>query len=148
MSAEANKEIVRRVIEEGVNRQDLSVFDELISPSFVDYEADGSGPGGSEGEKELLSSVRESFPDWRWEIQDMLAAEDKVITRYVARRTLRVRRHSVLCAVDHACVLVQIGSAGAEMIRTLLPFVLRVHSPAAPPGFFLQTLKDIIVWDA
>jgi hypothetical protein len=58
MSAqETNKEIVRRVIEEGVNKQDLSIFDELISPSFIDHEADGSGPGGPEGEKELLSSV-------------------------------------------------------------------------------------------
>ena len=56
MSAqETNKEIVRRVIEEGVNEQDPSVFDGLISPSFVDHEADGSGPGGHEGEKELFS---------------------------------------------------------------------------------------------
>lgn len=86
---ETNKEIVRRVIEEGVNKQDLSIFDGLISPSFVDHEADGSGPGGPEGEKELLSSVRESFPDWRWDIEEMLAAEDKVITRYVVHGTHR-----------------------------------------------------------
>jgi predicted ester cyclase len=90
MSAqETNREIVRRVIEEGVNEQDLSVFDELISPSFVDHEADGSRPGSPEGEKELLSSVRESFSDWRGDIEDMFAAEDKVITRYVVRATHR-----------------------------------------------------------
>ena len=85
--AEKNMQVVRRVIEEGVNAQDLSVFDELISPSFVDHEAEGSEPGGPEGEKELLSSIRESFPDWRWDVEDMLAAEDKVITRYVLRGT-------------------------------------------------------------
>ncbi len=89
MSPEENKGIVRRVIEEGVNGRNLAVFDELISPTFVDHEADGSEPGGPEGEKELLSSVRESFPDWRWEIEDMLAVEDKVVTRYVARGTHR-----------------------------------------------------------
>jgi predicted ester cyclase len=89
MSAEGNKAMVRRVIEEGVNKKNPFVFDELISPSFVDHEADGSGPGGPEGEKELLSSVRESFPDWRWDIEDMLAVDDKVITRYVARGTHR-----------------------------------------------------------
>jgi hypothetical protein len=33
---------VRRVIEEGVNKRNLSVFDESISPSFVDHEAEGS----------------------------------------------------------------------------------------------------------
>jgi predicted ester cyclase len=82
---EVNLQIVRRVIEEGVNAQDLSVFDELISPSFIDHEAEGSEPGGPEGEKALLSSIRESFPDWRWDIEEMLAAEDKVVTRYVVR---------------------------------------------------------------
>jgi predicted ester cyclase len=83
---EKNMQIVRRVIEQGVNAQDLSVFDELIS-SFVDHEAEGSEPGGAEGENELLSSIRESFLDWRWDIQEMLAAEDKVITRYVVHGT-------------------------------------------------------------
>ena len=53
---ENNLRIVRRVIGEGVNAQDLSVFDELISPSFIDHEAEGSQPGGPEGEKELLKS--------------------------------------------------------------------------------------------
>jgi len=90
MSTEENNlRIVRRIIEEGVNQQNLSVFDEVISPSFVDHEAEGSAPGGPEGEKELLRSIRESFPDWRWDVEDMLAAEDKVITRYVVRGTHR-----------------------------------------------------------
>ena len=62
ISAEENKELVRGLIEEGVNGQNLRVFDELITPSFVDHEAEGSEPGGPEGEKELLTSVRESFP--------------------------------------------------------------------------------------
>ena len=75
MAAEANKEIVRRVIEEGTNQKNLAVFDELVSSSFVDHEA-GSEPGGPEDEKELLSSVAEAFPDWG-------------ITRYVARGTHR-----------------------------------------------------------
>ena len=88
MSAEANKEVVRRVIEEGINRKNLAVFDELVSPSFVDHEA-GSGPGSPDDEKELLSSVVEAFPDWRWDVQEMLAVDDKVITRYVARGTHR-----------------------------------------------------------
>ena len=88
MSTEENNlRIVRRIIEEGVNQQDLSVFDEVISPYFVDHEAEGSDPGGPEGEKELLGSIKESFPDWRWDVEDMLAAEDKVITRYVVRGT-------------------------------------------------------------
>jgi SnoaL-like polyketide cyclase len=88
MSVEANKEVVRRVIEEGTNRKNLAIFEELVSPSFVDHEG-GSEPGGPEDEKKLLSSVAEAFPDWRWEIEDMLAVDDKVITRYVVRGTHR-----------------------------------------------------------
>ncbi len=88
MSTEENKEVVRRVIEEGTNRRNLAVFDELVSPSFVDHES-GSQSGGSEGEKKLLISVTQAFPDWRWDIQEMLTIDDKVITRYVARGTHR-----------------------------------------------------------
>jgi steroid delta-isomerase-like uncharacterized protein len=79
---------VRRVIEEATNRKNFAVFDELISPSFVDHEA-GPEPGGSECEKKLLSTVAEAFPDWRWDVEDMMAEGDKVITRYVARGTHR-----------------------------------------------------------
>jgi predicted ester cyclase len=89
VSAEGNKAVVRRVIEEGVNKKNLAVFDELVSPSFVDHEAEGSAPGGPEGEKELVSSVAEAFPDWRWDIEDMLAVDDRVITRYVVHGTHR-----------------------------------------------------------
>jgi steroid delta-isomerase-like uncharacterized protein len=89
MSAETNKELVRRVIEEGTNRKNLAVFDELVSTSFVDHEAGSRPGGGPEDEKELLSSVAEAFPDWRWDVEEMLAVDDKVITRYVARGTHR-----------------------------------------------------------
>jgi predicted ester cyclase len=88
VSVEENKEIVRRVIEEATNRKNFAVFDELISPSFVDHEA-GPEPGGSEGEKKLLSAVAEAFPDWRWDVEDMIAEGDKVSTRCVARGTHR-----------------------------------------------------------
>ena len=33
--------------------------------------------------------MAEAFPDWRWDIEEMLAVDDKVITRYVARGTHR-----------------------------------------------------------
>jgi steroid delta-isomerase-like uncharacterized protein len=89
MHAEENKEIVRRLIEEGTNRKNLAAFDELVAHSFVDHEAGSHPATGPEAEKKLLTSVAEAFPDWRWDIQEMLAVEDKVITRYVARGTHR-----------------------------------------------------------
>jgi predicted ester cyclase len=88
VSEKENKAIVRRVIEEATNKRNFVVFDELISSNLVDHEA-GPEPGGPEGEKELLSTVTEAFPDWRWDVEDMMAEGDKVITRYVARGTHR-----------------------------------------------------------
>ena len=88
MSEEENKAMVSRVIEEATNKRNLAVFDELVSPYFVDHEA-GPEPGGPEGEKALLSTITEAFPDWRWDVEDMMAEGDKVITRYVARGTHR-----------------------------------------------------------
>jgi predicted ester cyclase len=88
VSAAENKTIVRRVKEEATNRRNFSIFDELLSPEFVDHEA-GPNSSGPEGEKELLSTVADAFPDWRWDIEDMVAEGDKVVTRYVARGTHR-----------------------------------------------------------
>ena len=84
MSAEENKAIVRRMIEEGTNGKDYAVFDELVSPSFVDHEA-GPEPGGPEGERQLMEMITTAFPDWRWDIEDQIAEGDKVVTRYTAR---------------------------------------------------------------
>lgn len=86
--SEEDKAIVRRVIEQGTNAKDLSVFDELVSASFVDHEA-GPEPGGPEGEKRLVEMITFAFPDWRWSIEDQIAEGDKVVTRYTARGTHR-----------------------------------------------------------
>jgi predicted ester cyclase len=86
VSTEKNQAIVRRVIEEATNKRNLAVFVELVAPDFVDHEA-SSKPSGPEGEKQVLSTIADAFPDWRWDVEDMMAEGDKVITRYVARGT-------------------------------------------------------------
>ncbi len=48
MSTEENKDIVRRVVEDGTNRKNLAVFDELVSPAFVAHEAGLQPSGGGE----------------------------------------------------------------------------------------------------
>ena len=85
--SEENKAIVRRVIEKGTNAKDLSVFDELVSTSFVDHEA-GPEPGEPEGAKRLMEMITAAFPDWRWSIEDQIVEGDRVVTRYTARGTL------------------------------------------------------------
>src|SRR5262245_53054853 len=74
MSAEHNKAVVRRYIEEVINGGDLSLIDEF----FV--------PARRESVREFLTG-HDVFPDGREEIQDIVAEDDKVIARWIFRAT-------------------------------------------------------------
>jgi predicted ester cyclase len=80
MSTEENKNIVRRIFEEGLNQNKPEVFDELISPSYVNY--DFPAPArGLEGFKMVIGVFRAAFPDMHVTLEEELAEGDKVITR-------------------------------------------------------------------
>jgi len=92
MSIEQNKVIARRYFEEIWNQGNLAVVDETFAPTFV-----GHGPPnplfptgdyhGPEGQKQLVTMYRSAFPDGTFTIEDMIAVEDKVVTRWVIRAT-------------------------------------------------------------
>jgi len=83
----ANKALVRRLIEETFNRDNLDVTDEVIAPSFVRYKANVPGREGPEGYKQLVKVFRTAFPDLRVTIEDMIAEGDKVAIRQTYRGT-------------------------------------------------------------
>ena len=57
MSAEENKAIFRRVVEEGYNKGDLAALDELFAPNFNDHQ-DGITPPTLEGVKNFIKHAR------------------------------------------------------------------------------------------
>jgi predicted SnoaL-like aldol condensation-catalyzing enzyme len=64
MSAEENKALARRVIEELFNNGNLDLADELIAPDYVDHDqAMPEDIHGLEGFKEYVSMYRSAFPD-------------------------------------------------------------------------------------
>lgn len=79
MSTEQNKALVRRLIEEGINRGNERVIEELVAPNFVTRE-ESMRAVGLEGFKEMVSSFRTAFPDGRMVIDDVVAEGDTVIT--------------------------------------------------------------------
>lgn len=84
MSTEQNKSIVRRVIEEGWNRGNLAIFDELLSPTHIDHNPiPGQSPGVA-GVKQNVSFYRAAFPDVRSTIEQQIAEGDRVVTRWTA----------------------------------------------------------------
>ena len=86
MSAE-NIAIVRRVLEEAVNKGNLAVIDQVVAPTYVYREPTAGEERGPDGLKQLVTSYRNAFPDLRLTIEDQIDAGDKVVTRWTARGT-------------------------------------------------------------
>jgi steroid delta-isomerase-like uncharacterized protein len=79
MSAEENKAIVRRYIDEAVNKGNLGVIDEVMDPNYVNpTTAIGRTPGGAERYKRGVSQTRTEFPDLQVRIESMIAEGDLV----------------------------------------------------------------------
>ncbi len=85
MSAEQNKNMLRRVIIEAFNQGQYKVLDELFAPDFVEHQF-GLHPTirGMEGDIRLL---RRAFPDFNLTIEELVADGDKVWVRMTARGT-------------------------------------------------------------
>jgi steroid delta-isomerase-like uncharacterized protein len=87
MTAETNKALIRRMVEEIQNGGNLALLEELLAPNFVNRTpAPGLSPD-REGIKQLLSMFRAAFPDGYMTIEDMIAEGDKVVTRKTYRGT-------------------------------------------------------------
>ena len=81
-----NKSLVRRYYEEVLNGRLPQVFDELADPGFVSYLADGRRI--SLGiYKQAIAGTLAVFPDLHVTVQDQIAEEDQVVTRWKATGT-------------------------------------------------------------
>ena len=82
MSAEQNKALIRRLMEEVFHRGNTSLVDELVAPDFVEHEELPPGiPPGREAVKQLPTIFRSAFPDFKVTTNDVIAEGDKVAVR-------------------------------------------------------------------
>jgi steroid delta-isomerase-like uncharacterized protein len=82
MSAEQNKALVVRFVEELFNKGNVGIVGEIFAPDFIEHEQLPPGmPSGREGVKVLASVLRSAFTDFKATIEDMLAEDDKVVVR-------------------------------------------------------------------
>jgi predicted ester cyclase len=79
MSTENNKQIVRRIIEEGLSSYNLDILDEYFGPNFTENQF-GLKPT-LPGMKEDFEFLYRAFPDYRLVIEDITAEDDKVWLR-------------------------------------------------------------------
>ncbi|MEW5718953.1 MAG: ester cyclase [Chloroflexota bacterium] len=84
MSEKENEEVFRRLIEEGFNKGNLAVLDDLFTPNFTEHQ-DGFVPPNLEGVKGAIVSLRTPFPELRLTIEEIIASGDKTWARITAR---------------------------------------------------------------
>ncbi len=81
-TAEENKALFRRFMEEVANQGNIDAVDELVAPDAVEHEELPPGtPPGREGVKHFFALLRNAFPDLRVTIDDQIAEGDKVVSR-------------------------------------------------------------------
>jgi steroid delta-isomerase-like uncharacterized protein len=81
MSAEQNKAIVRRIVDEAQSGHNLGVVDELLAADFVDHSVPPGLPPSREGVKMQFAMFFNAFPDLHVVIHDQVAEGDRVVTR-------------------------------------------------------------------
>jgi predicted ester cyclase len=85
--SEANKALIRRLVEEVQNQHNVAALDEFLAPSFVNYDPLPGFPGTLEGAKQLHRMLFAALPDLQMTIHDQAAEGDKVWTRKTAAGT-------------------------------------------------------------
>lgn len=79
--AEENEAIVRRFYDELWNGWRLDLVDEVVSSDLRFRGSFGSTHEGCDEFKRYIEEVRTAFPDWHNQIDEMLAVDDRIVTR-------------------------------------------------------------------
>src|ERR671912_369713 len=87
MSAEENKVVVRRLIEEVYNRGNLDMAHELLAPDYVDHTWPPGEYAGREGLKRSVAKQRAASSDLHINIEEQIAEGDKVVTWVISSGT-------------------------------------------------------------
>ena len=87
--SEANKAVVRRYVEDFLNRDNFALADQLFSADSVFRGPDSPELRGREARKQYFASLRNSFPDLRFTVDELIAEGDKVVMRWSNNATHR-----------------------------------------------------------
>jgi steroid delta-isomerase-like uncharacterized protein len=90
MSAEQNKSIARRWVEEGWNKHNPALVDEIYTPDVVQIDPNSPVPVESAAAlKAFVGVYLTAFPDIHFKIDDLTAEGERVIWRFSATATHR-----------------------------------------------------------
>ena len=85
-----NKQLVEEFISALFTDGDLTAVDRYLDPGFIDHDPLlPSALDGPEGLRQAAVLFRQAFPDWRSDVQHMIAEGDLVAEHFVAHGTHR-----------------------------------------------------------
>ncbi|HWB85905.1 MAG TPA: ester cyclase [Bryobacteraceae bacterium] len=89
MSADTNKAVINRFVQEVINHRNLAAIDELVADDFAEQVPfPGQGPG-PEGLQYVVRLFVDAFPDMKWSIEEQIAEGEKVVSRFTWTGTQR-----------------------------------------------------------
>jgi steroid delta-isomerase-like uncharacterized protein len=83
MNNSQNKETVRRLYEEGLNKRNYALMKELFSADYI-------GPNGEKGPENFEHTIKPlilAFPDMQWKVEDIIQEGDRVAVRHSLKGT-------------------------------------------------------------
>ena len=80
-STSLNKSLCRTFFEELHNKQNLEIIDRLVDPNVVSHDPFPNQAEGSKGFRDTMQLFRSAFPDMSAKINDMIAENNKVVTK-------------------------------------------------------------------
>ena len=89
MTGEQNTATIRRFITDVLNGDNPAALDELVAANYVDHALPPQMPPSRESMRRLLVMLRSVFPDIHYAVEDVIAANDKVVVRFTRRGTQR-----------------------------------------------------------
>ncbi len=87
MSAEENKAVIRRAYDELWNERNVGVVDELVAEDFLNHAAPPDRQRGRQDLKDMILMFESAFPDFHYEVEDVIAEREKVAVRDLFRGT-------------------------------------------------------------
>jgi steroid delta-isomerase-like uncharacterized protein len=87
MSAEENRALIRRFLEELFNQHDMAAIERYIAADYVDHVLPPGVPPDRAGFTQFIGAFFQALPDFHYTIDDVLADGDRVAVRLTAQGT-------------------------------------------------------------
>lgn len=86
-TAEENKDLVRRSVDEGWNKGDMAVVDGCFAPSYVHHGSNLPDVRDLQSLKQALGTLAAGLPDMTTTLEYVIGEGDRVVKRWIVRGT-------------------------------------------------------------